>query len=209
MSAAPWLLHAPDFAALDTIRRSPLPFVLWPICEKPLLAWWLDEAVRQGVPFVCVVAVDRPQRVRRYLDERDLWSRTIEVISKVPEEADGMVSHSMAHLPGVASAEPFPQPDSAPALLQHWYDLHLEALGRRSSGMVHLDHEYQPGIWFGPGVKAAPDVKFEAPCWVGSLAKLGSGSRIGPHAFIGPGAFVDHDVEMRIPFWGVTRVCAG
>lgn len=189
---APWLLLAPDFSALDSIRQSPLPFLLWPVCEKPLLAWWLDEAVRQGVPSVRIVAVDRPQLLRRYLDERDMWSRTIEVVSQ--EEAKGdSVCHRVDRLPGMAETPP---PATPGDLLELWYQLHVEGLRRRSTGMVHLDHEHEPGIWFAPGVRVAPDVKFTAPCWVGSMARIGGGCKIGPHAFVGPGSFVDADVEM-------------
>ncbi len=194
MTPAPWLLIAPDFASLDSIRRSPLPFVLWPVCEKPLLAWWLDEAVRQGIPSIRIVAVDRPQLLRRYLDQRDLWSRTIEVLSQFPEDSANSSVQTMNHLPGLP---PHQEPDSPAALLEYWYQLHLEALGRRSSGMVHLDQEVQPGVWFAPGVKMAPGVELTAPCWVGSLARISSGCRLGPNAFIGPGAFLDEDVEVK------------
>ncbi len=86
---------------------------------------------------------------------------------------------------------------SAKDLMHYWYGLQGEALRRRSSGMVHIDHEYQPGVWFAPGARAAADVAFTPPCWVGSHANIGRGCRIGPHAFIGPGAFLDSDVEVE------------
>ena len=44
-----WHLVVPEWSEYDTIWHSPLPFVLWPVCEKTLLTYWLDEAVRRGI----------------------------------------------------------------------------------------------------------------------------------------------------------------
>ena len=63
-----WHLIVPEWAEFDTIWHSPLPFVLWPVCEKPLLTYWLDEAVRQGISSVSIEAVDRPHLIRRWLE---------------------------------------------------------------------------------------------------------------------------------------------
>jgi len=188
-----WHLIAPDWASLDAIWRSPLPFVLWPVCEKPLLSYWLDEAVRRGVESVSIEAVDRPHLIRQWLGQRDLWSRSIDVRSQ-PGADDGKEILFLEGLPGTA------RPDSvrsAKDLMQHWYELQAEALKHRSSGMVHIDHEYRPGVWFGPGAKAAADAAFTPPCWVGSHANIGRGCRVGPHAFIGPNSFLDSDVEVE------------
>lgn len=187
-----WRLVAPDWAELDTIWRSPLPFLLWPVCEKPLLAWWLDEAVRQGVSSVTIEAVDRPHCLRKWLDARDLWSRSIEVDStpRTPENTVRIVADT---LPGSSPCPPLQSPRD---LLQHWFSLQVASLEKRSSGMVHLDAEYRPGIWFAPGAKAARDTVFSPPCWIGSTARIGPNCRIGPNAFVGPGAFLDEDVEV-------------
>ena len=83
-----WHLVAPEWEGLDTIWRSPLPFLLWPVCEKPLLTYWLDEAVRQGIPSVSIETVDRPHLVRQWLDGTALWSRSIEVMAQ-PGGGDG------------------------------------------------------------------------------------------------------------------------
>jgi len=187
-----WHFVAPDWASLDTIWRSPQPFLLWPVCDKPLLSYWLDEAVRAGIESVSIEAVDRPHLVRQWLDQRDLWSRSIEVHSK--PGANGEWDRILLQgLPGPGNPHGV---QSAKDLMEHWYQLQVEALDRRASGMVHLDHEYRPGIWFGPGAKASADVVFTPPCWVGSRARIGPGCRVGPHAFIGSGVFLDADVEV-------------
>lgn len=187
-----WHLIAPDWAPLDTIWRSPRPFLLWPVCEKPLLSYWLDEAVRQGVSSVSIEAVDRPHLVRQWLDQRDLWSRSIEVLAQ-PGGGGGKDVFLLQGLPGAESPVSLL---SGKDLMNHWYGLQVEALRRRSSGMVHLDHEYRPGIWFGPGARAAANAVFTPPCWVGSHASIGPGCRIGPNAFVGRGVFLDGDVEV-------------
>ncbi len=186
-----WHLIAPEWEALDTIWRSPLPFLLWPVCEKPLLTYWLDEAVRQGIPSVSIEAVDRPHLVRKWLEGSALWSRSIDVLAQ-PGGGEGKECFLLQGLPSQENLPPVTTPKE---LIQRWYDLQVEALRRRSSGMIHLDHEYQPGIWFGPGARAAAGVSF-IPCWVGSHVRIESGCRLGPYAFLGAGAFLDEDVEV-------------
>jgi hypothetical protein len=188
-----WHLIAPDWAQLDTIWRSPQPFLLWPVCEKPLLSYWLDEAVRAGVESVSIEAVDRPHLVRQWLDQRDLWSRSIEVHS-APGGGGGRDCFLIEGLPPAGTPVPV---RCGKDLMNHWYQLQVEALRRRATGMVHLDHEYRPGIWFGPGAGAAADVVFTPPCWVGAHARIGPGCRVGPHAFVGEGVFLDADVEVE------------
>jgi len=188
----PWHLILPDWSSLDTIWHNSTPFVLWPICEKNLLALWLDEAVRQGVPSVSIEAPDRPLIIRHWLDQGDLWSRSIEV-QTYPGSREGK---ECFHLHGLPGSDKMDSVHSPKELMWRWYDLQVESLNRRKSTSIHLDHEFIPGVWFGPGVRAAPDVVFIPPCWVGSQANIGPGCRVGPHAFIGPGVFLDEDVEI-------------
>ena len=188
-----WTLVAPDWAHLDTVWRSPLPFVLWPVCDKTLLGCWLDEAVRRGIGTVCVEAADRPHLVRGWLDQRDLWSRAIEVHSQ-PAGDDESERILMDGLPGSDPGTPSASPA---ALLRRWYDLQVEALGRRDRGSVHLDHEIREGVWAGPGARIDASAVLTAPCRVGAAARVGPGCRLGPGAFVGDGAFLDEDVEVR------------
>jgi len=193
MKVRPWNLIAPDYATMDTIWRSPLPFVLWPVCEKPLLSHWLDEAVRRGVPWVRIQAVDRPHLIRNWLGQRDLWSRTVEVKTG-QEESEEWESVTMDRLPG----QPETRGASAPTdLLGHWFELQRVAISARTAGMVHLDREIEPGVWIAPGVRISDTVTFAAPCRIGSYAKIGGNCHLGPNAFIGDGAFLDKDVEVE------------
>ena len=187
-----WHLIAPDLASLDTIWRSPNPFVLWPVCEKPLLAYWLDEAVRQGIESVSIEALDRPHVIRHWLDHWDLWSRSIEVHSRAVDR-EGKQCFHLNGLPGSVNSHPVNTPNE---LMKRWYDLQVESLNQRAGEKIHLDYEYRPGIWLGPGVSVPEETIFIAPCWVGGYTKIGGRCRLGPHAFIGAGSFVNDDAEV-------------
>lgn len=187
-------LAAPDWAAWDVARGSADPFVLWPVCGKPLLGWWLDEAVRRGVERVEIFSPDRPHRVRSWLDEGNLWSREIEVFSHPPGEALTGTIHDGGSLPGQPIQES--RVESSRALLDRWVNLHRQALADRDSQAVHLDREVRPGVWIGPGAKVDPSARLEAPCWVGAYGRVGPGCVVGPDAFVDAGAFLDEDVEV-------------
>jgi hypothetical protein len=187
-----WKLVAPDYAELDSLWRNRLPFVLWPVCGKPLLTYWLDEAVRLQVESVEIVALDRPHLIRAWLDHRDMWSRSIVVKSQV--YADGVPGHLMDTLPGCAVTA---TPRDGAALLLHWLDLQKQALALRDQGLIHLDAEVQPGVWIGPGAQVPSSAQLTAPCWIGSYVRIGENCRLGPEAYIGHSSFLDTDVEVR------------
>jgi len=187
-----WHFIAPDWASLDTVWRSSKPFVLWPVCEKPLLAYWLDEAVRQGIQSVSIEALDRPHVIRHWLDQWDLWSRSIEVYSR-QGEGIGKECFHLNRLPNSPNMQPV---QTSGELLDRWFELQIESLNRRASETIHLDYEFSPGVWLGPGVSVAENITFVAPCWVGGYTKIGSGCRLGPHAFIGAGSFLDQEAEV-------------
>ncbi len=187
-------LVAPDWAELDTARRSPYPFILWPICGKPLLAWWLDEAIRQGAREIEIFASDRPHLIREWLEQGNLWSRPIKVNSSLPPPStDGL--HDGGTLPGWT--ESAKDVTDAVSLLKHWMSLQRAVLEKRDRNAVHLDQEKKPGVWFGPGTRIDPSVEFIGPCRIGPYAKVGPGCRIGPNAFVDAGAFLDEDVEVE------------
>ena len=201
-----WHLIVPEWAEYDTIWHSPLPFVLWPVCEKPLLTYWLDEAVRQGISSVSIEAVDRPHLIRRWLEGRALWSRSIDVQAQ-PGGGEGKECILVQGLPGQVYLTPVQSPKE---LMQRWYDLQVEALRRRSSGMIHLDHEYRPGVWFGPGARANNEVVFTPPMLGGkSCADRGrmphrSQCIRGPRCFFGRGCGGDRVDRLRRHLCGLT-----
>ena len=192
-----WKLMAPDWSLLDTIWRHPLPFVLWPGGSQPLLAHWMDEAVRQGIEQVEIFVADRPAEVRQWLEGGAYWSRTVKV-TPVAQEADVPGQETVRrvdHLPGdppLAAG-----PTDAPARLPHWFEMQKHWLKHRLDEMPSVDARHSSGGWTGPGAIVAPSAELVPPFWIGADARVGAGCRIGPNAFVGRHAIIDTNVEVE------------
>lgn len=190
MSAPPrWELVAPDWEALDTVWNNPFPFILWPVCGKPVLAYWLDAALHAGAAEIRIRTGDRPHLVRSWILKGDYWSKPIEV-SEVP--AEGFETHRMDRLPGMGAAAPV---TDGRGMLERWFQLHRTALELREQAELVIDHERAPGIWTGPGAVIHPTARLNAPCWIGPQAHIGPGCVLGPEVYIGRGCVLDEDVE--------------
>jgi hypothetical protein len=195
-----WNLLAPDWSSLDTIWRQPLPFVLWPVGNQPLLAHWMDEAVRQGIAQIEIFVADRPAEVRRWLEGGAYWSRQVRV-TPVAGEKDmpaGAASHRLDRLPGETS--PVTEPADATALLTYWFEMQKHWLKYRLDALLSIDAPHADGGWTGPGAMVAASAQLLAPFWIGAHARVGEGCRIGPNAFIGRHAIIDANVEVEEAF---------
>jgi hypothetical protein len=187
-------LVAPDFAALDTIWRNPLPFVLWPIGPQPLIAHWMDAAVRRGFDEVEVYVADRPAAVRLALEGGVYWSRPVRVIPIASDQDAPADALRADHFPNAAS-EPF---DGDPRqLLEHWFDLQKAWLASRNDEEVAIDEQHSPGGWIGPHASVHPSATLRAPFWIGPNAKIGEGSHVGPNALIGENSIIGNNVEVE------------
>jgi hypothetical protein len=189
-----WKLLAPDWAALDAIWRNHLPFILWPVGNQPLLAHWMDEAVRRGVDIVELYVADRPAEIRAWLGDGAYWSRQLRVIPISAESEAPKDATRADHLPGL---EVLHLPDTATTLPAYWFDLQKQWLARRSKEDVTIDHLDPSGGWIGPQAKIHPSVKLTAPFWIGGRARIGRGCEIGPNALIGEGAILDGNVQVE------------
>ncbi|MCS7009526.1 MAG: hypothetical protein NZL93_06280 [Chthoniobacterales bacterium] len=188
-----WLLEFPDWAESDTVGRLPLPFRLWPVCDKLLLGYWVDEALHERLSRVGIIARDWLNLVRRWLDEGNFWLRSIEVLTRC-ETREGWEEKKVCVLPGMGEVE---LPRNGGELLRHWFRLQREAVERKKNSSIHLDVEVKEGVWIGPGAIIARGVKLEGPSWIGAYAWIGKATKLGPEAYVGPRAFVDEDVEVR------------
>ncbi len=186
------VLRAPDWAAVDTIWRNPLPFVLWPVCGRPLLAHWLEAATRAGVARVVIVADDRPHVIRDWLERGNYWSRPIEVVPS-SQRPRGEGDRPLTGLPPAGECGEI---SDGQALLAHWFSLHGAALATRSADGLLIDREVTPGVWVGPGARIDPSARLVAPCWIGARARVGAGCQLGPGAYVGRNAIVDEQVEI-------------
>jgi len=185
-------LVAPDFAALDTIWRNPLPFVLWPVGGQPLLAHWMDDAVRRGFEEVEIYVADRPAAVRLAMEGGVYWSRPVRVIpiaaeADAPEDAE--------------RADRFPN-------LERWFELQKAWLTSRTEADVAIDEHHASGGWIGPHARIHPEAVLTAPFWIGPDAKIGAGCRVGPNAFIGENAILGNNVEVENACV-MSRTCLG
>ncbi len=170
-------LAAPDFSAQDTIWRNPLPFVLWPIGPQPLLAHWMDDAVRSGFDEVEVYVADRPAAVRLALEGGVYWSRPVRVIPMASEADAPADAERVDGLPGGAGAK---FAGDARALLAHWFELQKKWLASREGAAEGIDELHPSGGWIGPQARVHPAAELRAPFWIGANAKIGEGCRVGP-----------------------------
>jgi hypothetical protein len=186
-------LEAPDYAALDTLACRPEPFVLWPVGPKPLLAHWMDEAVRRNVAEVVIIAPDRPHLVRAALAGGHYWSRAVRVLPQRGAEAPADCAR-LDGLPGQPSLPPVATPA---ALLARWLELQHAWLNSRHSGEISIDRHLPPGAWIGPLAQVHPKARLIAPCWVGARALIGAGVVLGPNALVGERSVVDDGAIVR------------
>jgi len=186
-------LEAPDFSALDTVARRTSPFVLWPVGPRPLLAHWMDEAVRRNVAAVCIIAEDRPHLVRAELGGGGYWSRKITVLSQRPANAPSTIER-MTGLPGTPDAA---APTDSAGLLRHWLALQLQWVGSLAEGRVSIESMVAPGIWLGVKTRIHPTAKLTAPCWIGTHTEIGANSQIGPGAAVGDHCVIDDGASVE------------
>ncbi len=195
-----WNLLAPDWSSLDTIWRNPMPFVLWPVGNEPLLAHWMDEAVRQGVDQVEIFVLDRPADVRLWLEGGAYWSRKVKVTPISKESSAPEDARRVDCLPG---GPPLNREVSDPhELLRYWFDIQKTWLKQRLDASPTIDHRHDSGGWIGPQAVVSPTAELVPPFWIGADARIGEGCRIGPNAFIGRHAIVDEEVEVENSFVG-------
>jgi hypothetical protein len=187
-------LVAPDFAALDTIWRNPLPFVLWPIGPQPLLAHWMDDAVRRGFDEVEVYVADRPTAVRLALEGGVYWSRPVRVIPISHESEAPADAERVDHFPKVESPS---FSGDARELLEHWFELQKAWLSSRDEEGVAIDEQHASGGWIGPHTHVHPSAVLRAPFWIGPSVKIGEGCHVGPNAIICENAIVGDNVEVE------------
>ncbi len=190
--SAGWSLLAPDWCEVDAVWKNPLPFILWPVCGKPLLAHWLDEALRQEASPVTIYATDRPHLIRAWINRGNYWSNQIQV-RVGGDRVESNVTYTMDSLPGY---EVFDSVSDGHRLLEHWFALHVHEIQERKPTRFQIDREISPGVWVAPGVVIDPLARLIPPVWIGRRARIGPHCRIGPNAFISTRSVLDEDVEV-------------
>ena len=187
-----WNLLAPDWCEVDAVWKNPLPFILWPVCGKPLLAHWLDEALRQEANSITIYATDRPHLIRAWINRGNYWSNQIHV-RVGGDRVESSITYTMNSLPGY---EVFDSVSDGHRLLEHWFALHVYEIQERKPARFQIDREISPGVWVAPGVVIDPLARLIPPVWIGRRARIGPHCRIGPNAFISTRSVLDEDVEV-------------
>lgn len=198
-------LVLPDWASLDSVRRSRLPFALWHIGDQPLLHHWFDYAVNQSFASVRVHVSDRPAEVRRAIDEAALWPIDIQCVTVRDTSLAPGGSISARHLPALPAPPPptdgWSLLDYAATLEEQWLlrlaadpDAALLAIGGRCR--IHPSTVLTPPYFIGEGVAIGPG------CSIGPKAVIGAGSllvgesrithsHVSPHTSLGPMTALD------------------
>ena len=184
-------LVLPDFRPIDTVAQRSEPFALWPIGPRPLLAWWLDEAVRRNVATVQLLVRADVDQIRTFIEKSEYWSRRIEIIE---EGFDGSAAESVTTMPGAAPTQP---PQDGPGLLRLWLELHSRWLHLpRDPNSPSIDREIAPGVWVAPHARISATARLHGPCWIGESAVIEDGCVIGPDVAIGASAVIDGEAEI-------------
>jgi len=177
-----WKLALPDWAELDSVWRSPLPFALWSVGEQPLLYHWLDAAVDQETARVIPYVADRPDEVRKAMEAAKLWPIEWEIKSVPridPNQCDEIVNRlpRAEHIPGAL-------PQTGWELIKYWRQLERDWLVRftketESLGMMAA---------IGKHCEIDPSAKLVQPFWIGDFVSIGPGCTVGPDVVIEDGS---------------------
>jgi hypothetical protein len=184
-----WTLVLPDWAHLDTVRKSQLPFALWTVGNQPLLHHWLDEAVDRGIKSVRLLCSDRPAEVRRSMEQAHLWpiQWTLEAI---PREDRRTEAAYLDTLPGG------PRYDTPPAdgwaLLDRWFELRRHWFDHAPRDIPHFER-----LALGRFTQIHPTAEIRMPVWFEDFVQIGPHSVVGPYVSLGEGAVLDGPSEVE------------
>lgn len=174
-------LVLPDWGHLDTVRKSPLPFALWPMGDQCLLYHWLDHAVNQEAGAVRVFAADRPAVVRRAVEEAHLWPLEIEFVT---------LAAGSAPPEGGVRADWLPGEESPPSPNDGW-EMIDRALAIEKAWLERLAREPDANLLnIGFQCRIHPDARLVPPYFIGDQVLIGPGCEIGPNAVVGEGSVV-------------------
>lgn len=190
MKSPVWI--CPDWSQLDTIWRHPLPFVLWPVGEEPLLSHWMDHAVRTGAERITLVVSDRPSEIRAHFQQHQRWSRPVDLVVLTGNEMPPAGGIPITGLPG----RPAPAEPTDPAgLLDLWRQLNFAWLEFRPAEEQHIDRRQPDGGWIGARARIHPSARLIPPYRIGAGCEISADTVIGPRTIIGNRCIVGPHTE--------------
>ena len=199
----PWQLRRARLGRARHDLAQSLPFVLWPVGNQPLLAHWMDEAVRRGVEEVEIFVADRPAEVRLWLEGGAYWSRPVKVIP-IGREADAPADAervSTACQTRSRSARSQPARSAAAPLV---FDLQKIWLALRTArGRARSTPCMPAAAGSGRSATVDPTAQLVPPFWIGAGAKVGDALPHRPErVHRRERAMIDEDAEIEKAFVG-------
>lgn len=195
--------HRPEVAALAATG----PLVQLPVLGKNLIDVWLEHLVGLGAKEVLVLAADRPDEVRRCVNDGARWGLRTQVIVEPREltRSEAFLKYRSSNRHGWLP-EPFAinHLEHLPALpaenLFVGYRNFFEGLGawleqRARDSRVGV-REISPQVFVGLRARIAPTARLLAPCWIGEEAQVGDAAVVGPGAIIEDRAVVGCGCEV-------------
>jgi hypothetical protein len=151
------------------------PLVLTPFLGKPLLDHAIAALAESGITDLTVLASDRPDEIRQFVNDGQPWGIRAVVMSE-PEELS-IAAARKKHVTGdgwadaptdVVVLDRLPDKDKSPVISSYRSLLEVMERELNSFGRIHVGgHEYQPGVWTCLKTKISDRAVITAPCWIG------------------------------------------
>ena len=191
------LLICPDERSNVPALAEKNPLALVSVLGKPLICYWLEHLANAGAKEIIILAADRPERIRAYVEDGNPWGIKAEVLPQPREftldEAKERFCAAGEWLQApnnVAVVEVFP--DLRDELLFESYDRFMAAILRKLPTAATNDRigvrEIKPGVFACLHAVISTTAELHAPCWIGENV------RIGPRAVIGPNTVLEKNV---------------
>jgi hypothetical protein len=195
------LLICPDERPEVALLAEADPLACVSILGKELIAHWLEHLASLGAKEVRVLAVDRPEKIRRLVGDGAKWGLRVEILPQMREltRAEALAKFKRADELWLTQPSDVVVMDSLPGLdglnLFDGYDAFFAALLRwlpqaNSRDRIGL-REVKPGVWIGLRSRVSASANLIAPCWIGE------NTCVAPQATIGPNAILENNVIVQ------------
>src|SRR5688572_3487742 len=178
-----------------------------PILGKPLVDYWLEYLAERGARHIYILATDRPEQVREWVNDGVRWGLTVEVLPEVHEpsleeaRAKYQSNDSLGWLPAPHDAQLM---DRLPKLSRHslfssyadWYGALQAWLPYAASAERIGIHSLKPGVWVGLHSRIDPGAELHGPLWIGENVHIAAGAIVGPWTIIENNACIEEGAEI-------------
>lgn len=197
------VLICPECINTPLLSKS-APLALAPVLGEPLLAHWMEHLAISGTSRVDILASDRHELVRDFVQDGARWGVRTEVhpAKRVLSLLDAMATVAamnggheaddafmMDHLPAPESPHLF-------SSYEAWFNGLIDWMPRIDLTMRVGFHEVLPGVWTGLRTHISPDARIVPPCWIGSDTWIEAHTSIGPAAIVEDRALVEHGARI-------------